>query len=243
MNVKTVDRIGANLQKVSERIAHAATSAGRNPESIRLLIVTKLQPVEVIEKAIESGGRLFGENYAEEAVPKIAALGQHKKLEWHMIGHIQSRKALMVCQNFDLIETVDSLKIAVRLNRFSAQLNRKIPVLLEFNLGEEESKSGWVLRNTLELENVLAEITQIVGLDYLDVRGLMTMPPLFEQPEQARPFFTGLVRLQQTLRKKLPQTCWDELSMGTSQDFEIAVQEGATIVRIGRAILGPRPEI
>ena len=239
MEAITGERIKSNVQNVTERIHRAAESVGRKPESVQLLIVTKLQPVEVIEEAMACGARLFGENYAEDAIPKIQSLQNEKSLEWHMIGHVQSRKAQMVCQYFDMVESIDSLKLAERIERFCAETQCKIRVLLEFNLGGEEKKSGWVVKNEDDLNDLLPEIIQITSFQHIQVEGLMTMPPLFEQPEHARPYFQQLVKMQRFLRKRLSQACWDVLSMGTSQDFEIAVQEGATIVRIGRADFGP----
>lgn len=241
MENELVNRIKENYHKTVEKITIAARRAGRGPEAIRLVVVTKLQPVELIEAAALAGANLFGENYAEEALPKIQALAHLSGIEWHMIGHVQSRKAKLVVGNFALVHSLDSLRLAERYEVHLDQSGLSLPVLLEFNLGGEDSKSGWPAWQEDHWEALLPEIEGLLSLPKLQVRGLMTMPPLFTHPEQARPFFRKLVQLQSFLRVHFPGTGWDELSMGTSADFEIAVEEGATLVRIGQAILGPRP--
>jgi pyridoxal phosphate enzyme (YggS family) len=237
---ETVTRINENYQRVTGGMASAARRVNRNPESIRLVVVTKLQPVELVEAAYLAGARYFGENYAEEALPKIQALSHLGGIEWHMIGHVQSRKARLVVENFSLLHSLDSLKLAERFEALLAPIGRRLPALLEFNLSGEESKSGWPAWSSQQWEGLLPELGRLVALPHLQVKGLMTMPPLFEDPEQARPFFRQLRRLQGYLAACFPGTHWDELSMGTSADYEVAVEEGATLVRIGQAILGPR---
>jgi pyridoxal phosphate enzyme (YggS family) len=158
-----------------------------------------------------------------------------------MIGHIQSRKARLVSENFDWIHSLDSLKLARRLDQFAAEASRRIPVLLECNVSGEGSKSGWEAWREEDWPKLLPELEAVAAYEHLEVHGLMTMAPYLADPEKARPYFNRLRRLQAFLTAQLPQANWHELSMGMSDDFEIAIQEGATIVRIGTAILGPRP--
>ncbi len=224
-----------------ERIAAAERRAGRVPGSTRLVVVTKAQPLEVAQAAIEAGVPLLGENYPEEAVAKVQAIGPQPGVEWHMIGHVQSRKADLIPGNFALMHSLDSLKLAQRLDRFAAQAGVILPVLLEFNVGGEATKGGWQAIDESVWTNLLPEIDMVLKLTHLKVRGMMTMPPLFEEPEQARPHFQTLRRLGETMKKSFPAADWSELSMGTSSDFEVAVEEGATLVRVGTAIVGPRP--
>jgi pyridoxal phosphate enzyme (YggS family) len=221
------------------RIADAAAGAGRKPEAVRLVVVSKSQPLEVIRAATAAGISIFGENYAEEALGKIAAL-KETEVEWHMIGHVQSRKADMIAAHFTMLHSLDSSKLAVRLDHFCGELNRTLPVLLEFNVSGEESKFGfpaWEEGRWLDLQ---PDIEKILALSHLSVQGLMTMPPFFDDPERTRPYFQRLRRLQENLAAHFPQVQWRELSMGTSVDYVAAVQEGATYVRVGTAILGPR---
>ncbi len=227
-----------------DMIATAARKAGRTPESVQLVVVTKLQPVDVIEAAIEAGARVLGENYAEEAAEKIsslAALGLHSAVEWHMIGHVQSRKAALVAQHFALIHSLDSLKLAQRLDRSAAEIGRPLAALLEFNVSGEKSKHGWAASDERAWLNLLADMEAVAALAHLKVRGLMTMPPLSTNPEAGRAHFRRLRRLRDFLASRVQQAEWDQLSMGTSADFSVAVEEGATLVRVGQAILGPRP--
>ncbi len=193
-----------------------------------------------MEAAFEIGARTFGENYAEESIPKIEAL-RREQVEWHMIGHVQSRKAALVAEHFALVHSVDSLKLANRLDRAAAELGRDLPVLLEYNVGGESGKGGWTAAEESQWPGLLPDAEAIVALPRLQVRGLMTMPPLSPDHEASRVYFSRLRRLRDYLARRLPQASWDELSMGTSADYPVAVEEGATLVRIGQAILGPRP--
>ena len=227
--------------RVLDSIAASARKAGRAPESVRLVVVTKTQPVEVIEAAIEAGAQILGENYAEEAAGKIETVGPHSGVEWHMIGHVQSRKAQVVAQHFDLIHSLDSVKLAERLNRSSADIGRSLPVLLEFNVSGEKSKHGWSAADESQWGDLLADVNEVAALTHIKVRGLMTMPPLSTDPEEARRYFQRLGRLRDFFAERVPHAEWHELSMGTSADFPVAVEEGATLVRVGQAILGPRP--
>jgi PLP dependent protein len=233
----------ANYRRVLEQIEVAAGLVGRQPRSVKLVVVTKGHPVESVLDALEAGINVFGENYAEEGVAKKLACAGTPGIEWHMIGHVQSRKASLISQHFDWLHSLDSLKLAGRLDRFAAGFGRKIPVLLECNVSGEQTKSGWPAWDETRWEALMPDILQVAGLANLELRGLMTMAPFFDEPELARPYFRRLRRLQEFLSYRLPQARWEELSMGMSGDFTVAIQEGATIVRIGTAIMGPRPVV
>lgn len=232
--------IRQRYQRISEQIAEAAARVGRDPAAVRLIVVTKSQPLSVVQAAIQVGISRLGENYAEEAVEKMNLLPAGE-VEWHMIGHVQSRKAALVAGRFAMLHSLDSVKLARRLNAFCEQEQRVLPVLLEFNVSGEASKFGFPAWEEARWPDLLPAIEQILQFPRLQVRGLMTMPPYFDDPEHTRPYFQKLRRLQEFLRQRLPQADWRELSIGTSADFLVAVEEGATYVRIGQAILGPRP--
>jgi pyridoxal phosphate enzyme (YggS family) len=235
-----VSYIRENYQSTLDQIAAAARKSSRQPDDIRLVVVTKSQPIDVVQAAIEAGARILGENYPEEAVAKIQSLTEQTGVEWHMIGHVQSRKARLVADHFALLHSLDSLKLAQRLDRFAAERDRVLPVLLEFNVGGEESKAGWDASDQSQWESLLSEIASILELSHLRVRGLMTMPPLETNPEAARQFFQRLRSLRDYLASQFSQVDWRELSMGTSADYAVAVEEGATLVRVGTAIVGAR---
>jgi PLP dependent protein len=226
--------------KTLDQIASAAKKSGRKSESVKLVVVTKSQPIETVRAAIEAGALILGENYAEEGVTKIQSLREFSAVEWHMIGHVQSRKAPLVAANFNLMHSLDSLKLAKRLDRFSGEAGRKLPVLLEFNVGGEESKGGWEASDESRWGELLAEVSEVIALPNLQVRGLMAMPPLGEDAEYSRPFFQRMRLLREYLAGQFPQADLSELSMGTSSDFAVAVEEGATFVRVGTAIVGAR---
>jgi pyridoxal phosphate enzyme (YggS family) len=235
-----VASIRENYQSVLDQIATAARRGNRDPKEVRLVVVTKSQPLEVVQAALEAGVHIFGENYPEEAVTKIQSLAGQSGVEWHMIGHVQSRKARLVVDHFALLHSLDSLKLARRLDRFAAERPHALPVLLEFNVGGEESKAGWDASAESRWDALLPEIAQLLELSHLRVRGLMTMPPLETNPEDARHYFQRLRGLRDRLASQFPQADWRELSMGTSADFPVAVEEGATLVRVGTAIVGAR---
>jgi hypothetical protein len=222
------------------QVAETASLSGRDPGTVRLVVVTKSQPLEIVRAAVTAGACLLGENYAEEAVKKITAL-QNSAVEWHMIGHVQSRKADLVAANFSVLHSLDSLKLAGRLERFCSELGRTLSVLLEINIGGEESKNGFAAWEERAWPDLVPALEPLTKFPHLRVRGLMTMPPYFDDPEQTRPYFRRLRRLLEFLAAHLPQADWSELSMGTSADFVAAVEEGATFLRVGQAILGPRP--
>jgi PLP dependent protein len=239
MNEDLISSIHDRYQHTLARIADTAAGCGRSPEAVRLVVVSKSQPLEVLQAAILAGISTFGENYAEEAVEKITVLG-NSTLEWHMIGHVQSRKAELVAANFAMLHSLDSLKLAGRLERFCAERKRVLPVLLECNVSAETSKSGFPAWDESSWPALAQELGQILVFPHLQVQGLMTMPPFFDDAEFTRPYFQRLVRLQEFLGNHFPEVDWKELSMGTSIDYVAAIQEGATMVRVGQAILGSR---
>jgi PLP dependent protein len=241
MTKDMVSTIHERYQDALSRIAEAAAASGRNSKEIRLVVVSKSQPLEVIQAAVEAGITVFGENYAEEALGKIAAI-KDAGVEWHMIGHIQSRKAAMVAGNFNMVHSLDSLKLAGRLERICGEFNKTLPVLLECNVSGEESKFGFPAWDEDHWSDLAPLIEQIIAFDHLQVCGLMTMPPLSDDPENTRPYFRRLNHLREYLEGTYTQVSWKELSMGTSVDYLVSVQEGATLVRIGQAILGPRTQ-
>jgi len=240
-----------NVRQIRERIATAATRAGRSPDDITLVAVGKTQPAEAIVAAYREGLRHFGENRVEEARTKIpqvrqllAQAGLRLQPSWHMVGHVQSRKASAVYDLFDMLHSLDSVKLARKLSRHCQGSTRLMPVLLEMNVSGEESKHGFRTDeyedNPTQWEALLASVSEILSLPGIEVQGLMTMAPLVADPEQARPFFARLRALREELAKQFPKCSWKHLSMGMTDDFEVAVEEGATILRIGRAIFGPR---
>ena len=235
-----VDSIREKYQFTLDQITTAVRKSSRDPKETRLVVVTKSQPVEVAQAAIEAGVRILGENYPEEGVTKIQSLAGQSGVEWHMIGHVQSRKARLVADHFALLHSLDSLKLAQRLDRFAAERNRVLPVLLEFNVGGEESKSGWEAADESQWNALMPDISSVLDLPHLTVHGLMTMPPLETDPQDARRFFRRLRSLREHLASQFPQADWHELSMGTSADYPVAVEEGATLVRVGTAIVGAR---
>jgi pyridoxal phosphate enzyme (YggS family) len=236
-----VTDLEARLQAVLGRIEAAALRAGRDPTSVRLIAVTKTVPPPLICAAHDLGLGHFGENRTEEAAGKVAALPPD--IVWHMIGHIQSRKAKQVVHLFQFVHSVDSLSLAIRLDRLAAQRAKRLPVLLEINATSEMSKFGFAAArwpdDDAERQLLLSSIREILALPHLQVEGLMTMAPIVTRAELARPVFASLRRLRDELRSRLPESDWRHLSMGMSDDFEVAVEEGATMVRIGRALFAP----
>lgn len=239
MEDKLRKTIQGRFHSVRENIAQAAQSVGRDADAIKLVVVTKGHPVDVAQSVLEAGARCLGENYVEHALPKIEILAD-QKVEWHMIGHVQSRKARPVCEHFVWVHSIDRLKIARRLNNFAGEFGRTLPILLECNVSREESKFGWQTWDEAHWSDFAVAISSLIELPNLEVRGLMTMPPFDPDPENSRPYFEKLRRLRDFLADQYPKTNWSELSMGMSGDYEVAVQEGATIVRVGTAIVGRR---
>lgn len=236
---ETQQIIQDNYQRVCDNIAQAAQSVGRNAEDVKLVVVTKGHSVETIRSVLAAGACCLGENYVEHALPKIEALSD-QLVEWHMIGHIQSRKARAVSEHFAWVHSVDRLKIARRLNDFSGEYGCVTPVLLECNVSSEASKFGWQTWDEMGWPEFAAGIAPLIEFPNLELRGLMTMPPFNPDPEKSRPYFEKLRRLRDFLAEQFPQANLSELSMGMSGDYQVAVQTGATMVRVGTAIVGPR---
>jgi hypothetical protein len=242
-----VSSLESNLRSVQDRVAAAAQRAGRDPSGITLVAVTKTQSQAVIQAAYDLGLRHFGENRVEEGIPKIPAV--HATISgpqptWHMVGHVQSRKARDVVAHFDCVHSLDRPKIARRLSRFAQETGLTLPVLLECNVSGEETKFGFDLQgwkqDKARQEAFFAAVEQVLALPALSVQGLMTMAPFVADPETVRPIFVNLRALLDALRERFPACDWHHLSMGMTDDFEVAIEEGATMVRIGRAIFGAR---
>jgi pyridoxal phosphate enzyme (YggS family) len=229
--------IAANLASIHERIAAAANRAGRNPKEIALMAVSKTHPPERIREAYEAGLRVFGENRIQEFASKIGALQNLPAAEWHMIGHLQTNKASKATELFHAVDSVDSLKLAEKLDAAARQLGKKLSLLLEINVGGEAAKSG-VAPDSPALDELLIAAPR---LDSLQFRGLMTVPPFTDDPQDARPYFRKLRGLRDNIAaRKHPGVNLDVISMGMSHDFEVAIEEGSTCVRVGTAIFGER---
>lgn len=222
------------LAAIEERIAYACRRAGRERSSVRLMAVSKTHPAEAICEAAEAGITLFGENRVQEFESKRAGLPDG--LEIHLIGHLQSNKAAKAASIFSAIDTVDSLRLIERLNEAAKQRNRLLPVLLEIKLSAEATKAGFD-PSGIELQQTLERASDFGNLE---IQGLMTIAPLDENPETARACFRRLRELREDLTRRYPHLNLSELSMGMSGDFEIAIAEGSTLVRIGTAIFGAR---
>lgn len=224
---------------VRQKIALATQRVRRNPDEVTLMAVTKTIEPGRIREAYAAGLRLFGENRLQEFGEKFEMLDDLKDAEWHLIGHLQSNKAKKAAELFSGIDSVDSLRLAEKLNQSAEQAGKKLPVLIEIKVGAEESKAGIPL-DSPELENLLRAAAE---LEHLQIRGLMTIPPFTEDPEGARPYFRLLRDLRdQIAGRKLQGIQMDVLSMGMSHDFEVAIEEGSTCVRVGTAIFGARPK-
>jgi hypothetical protein len=226
-----------NLAAVRERIAATARRAGRRPEDVALMAVSKTFPAEAVRQAYRAGQRQFGENRVQEFADKSAELTDLRDADFHLIGHLQSNKAARATQLFSAVDSLDSLALARKLDKAAADANRRLAVLIEINVGGEAAKSG-VAPDSPELEELLAAAPQ---LQHLEFRGLMTIPPFTEDPEGARPFFRKLCELRDNIAaRRLPAVGVNVLSMGMSHDFEVAIEEGSTCVRLGTAIFGAR---
>lgn len=225
--------LAANIARVRANIAQAARKAGRSADEVTLVAVSKTKPLELVRLAYQAGLTHFGENRVQEALLKIAAF-HPQDVSWQMIGHLQSNKAGKAAGAFDCVQSVDNLHLARALNRHAGELGKRLPILLQVNVADEASKEGMSVAET----PVFAR--QIVTLPHLEVLGLMTIAPLVADAEQVRPVFRGLRELRDRLREELPEYAWSQLSMGMTDDYTVAIEEGATIVRIGRAIFGER---
>jgi PLP dependent protein len=233
--VSIVDNVGV----IRERIASAATRVHRDPNSITLMAVSKTVEPARIREAYAAGVRVFGENRVQEFAEKFATLADLKDAQWHLIGHLQSNKAKKAAELFTAIDSVDSLRLAEKLHQAAQQAGKKLAILIEMKVGEEESKAGISLGDP-ELERILRAAPQ---LEHLQIRGLMTVPPFSQAPDGARLYFRALRDLRDTITaRNLPSVTMDVLSMGMSYDFEVAIEEGSTCVRVGTAIFGARPK-
>jgi pyridoxal phosphate enzyme (YggS family) len=236
-----MSQIRENLLRVMERIEKAAQRVGRDPKGIKLVAVSKTVDAARIKEAIEAGASILGENYVQEAQKKIEEIGrpacterfgEGRSVAWHFIGHLQSNKAKYAVRLFDIIHSIDSLTLAEELNRRAEQVGQVAKVMIEVNISGEATKFG------TDEEKVLSTVRGILNLGHLSLEGLMTMPPYFDLPEMSRPYYTKLRELKERMvREGIPLK---ELSMGMSNDFEIAIEEGATYVRVGTAIFGER---
>jgi hypothetical protein len=228
------DDLKNRLERVKERIKETADACKRPAASIRLVAVSKTMPAEVVGEAIEAGVTHLGENYIQEAKEKINTLATYPAT-WHFIGHLQSNKAKYAVRLFDLIHSVDSLKLAQELDKYAKKNDKVQAILIQVNVAREDSKSGVYLEDTVQL------LREVSRLENIAVKGLMTMPPYFNAPEKVRPFFSALREFRDQIKKEaIPNISMDELSMGMTGDFEAAIEEGATMVRIGTAIFGDR---
>lgn len=229
--------IAANIAGIRERIAAAARRAGRNADEIALMAVSKTFPPERIREAYAAGQRLFGENRVQEFAGKADALRDLSGVEWHMIGHLQSNKASAAVELFEAVDSVDSLRLARKLNAAAGQTGKRLAVLIEINVGGEVAKSG-VAPDSGEVDEMLRAALE---LEHIEIRGLMTIPPFTDDPQRARPYFGKLRKLRDEIAaRRLPRVGMDVLSMGMSHDFEVAIEEGSTCVRLGTAIFGER---
>ncbi len=222
-----------NIKKIRENIAQAALRTGRSASDVRLMAVTKTVADERIIEAIEAGVDIIGENYVQEAMRKIEKMG--KNVEWHMIGHLQSKKSKYAVRLFDMIHSIDRIKLAGELDKRAGMAGCITKILIEVNISGEETKSG------VKKEDALDLVKDISALENLSIQGLMTMPPWFDNPEDARPYFVALRELRdKIIEENIHSVEMNELSMGMSGDYQVAVEEGATIVRIGTLIFGER---
>ncbi len=229
--------IASNVTEIRERIAAAARRGGRNVDDVVLMGVSKTFPTDAVREAYAAGIRVFGENRVQEFAEKFAGLAHLPDAEWHLIGHLQSNKAAKAAELFHAVDSVDSLRLVERLNAAAATLGEKLCVLIEINIGGEEAKAG-LQPSSPELEEILLTAPQ---LDHLEIQGLMAIPPFVENPEDARPYFRKLREVQDNIvNRQLSGVGTSVLSMGMSHDFEIAVEEGSTCVRLGTAIFGTR---
>ncbi len=237
-----IQTIKQRLEIIESNVTLAAEKSKRSASDVLILAVSKRQPLSIIEAAYACGVRCFGENYAEEADEKIKQLSHLTDIRWEMVGHVQSRKSALVAADFSRVHSLDSLKLARRLDsaRASQESSQPLEVLLQLNVSGEASKEGLPAWEKDQWEDLLPIVSEILSLGYLRLTGLMTMPPLFDDPERTRPYFERLRQARDYLNQQIPGLGLTELSMGTSADYSVAVEEGATIIRIGQALLGPR---
>lgn len=225
------ESVSENLAAVTDRVRRAARKVGRTPDEITLVVVTKDVDVKTVKEAVSSGARVLGESYIQEAVAKKEKI-RDKSIRWHFIGHLQKNKAKVAVEMFDLIHSIDSFELAKELNK---KAKKPLDVLIGVNIAREKTKSGVTPDGAVKLAREIAELPN------LRLKGLMTIPPFYEDPEISRPYFITLRRLAERInRERLPGVTMHSLSMGMSNDFEVAIEEGSTLVRVGTAIFGPR---
>jgi pyridoxal phosphate enzyme (YggS family) len=225
--------IAANLASINQRISAAAHQAGRDPATVRLIAVSKTRPAIDVIEAFQAGQALFGENYIQELVPKLAEVSEG--VEWHVIGHLQSNKVKYIAGQVALIHSVDRISLATEIDHQWGKRGKKCDILIQVNISGESTKSGTTEEGAIQL------VRECALLPNIRVCGLMTMPPFFDDPEAARPFFAELRRLSEVIAaQNIAGVDMVELSMGMSGDFEAAIEEGATLVRVGTAIFGNR---
>src|SRR6266404_295238 len=230
--------LAEDILRAQKRIATAAIRSGRKPETITLMAVTKTVTPERLREAYDAGLRVFGENRIQEFAGKIDALHDLSDAEWHMIGHLQTNKATKAVELFRHIDSVDSVRLAHKLNDAATEVHKRVSVLIEINIGGENAKSG-VAPDSAELQELLNSASELTALEF---HGLMTVPPYNEDPERSRPYFRKMRELfDQLASRNIPALRMEVLSMGMSHDFEVAIEEGSTCVRIGTAIFGERP--
>ncbi len=243
------EMIAQNIAAVQAEITAACQRAGRPVEAVKLVGISKTHPPEMLLAALQAGLTHLGENRVEEAAPKIAEVLSRLPAEsppptWHMVGHVQSRKAKPVIDTFDVIHSLDDLKLARRFDTFAGEIHVVREVLLEINISGEESKEGIAAQdwqnNADQRQNLWSLVQEINQLSQIRLVGLMTMAPYYAEPEATRPVFVALRGLLDALKNDFPQTTWRELSMGMTNDYAVAIEEGATMVRVGRAIFGER---
>ena len=239
MTAEMEKEIAENIARVWRKIQDHAEVAGRDPERIKLLVVTKEKSAIVVKTLVENGIHRIGESYFKEASFKIDLL-QDFDIEWHMIGYIQSGKAKQIAQVFDCVHSVDRRELAELLDQGAAEFGKKLPVFLECNVSGEATKHGWSANEEDRWDELAEKLKPVLALEHLKIMGLMTIAPYAEDPEKARPYFQRLARLLEYLQEKFPEQKLEELSMGMSGDYTVALEEGATYLRIGSAIVGKR---
>jgi len=236
-----ITQIEQNLAEVKAKIDRAISSSGRAAGCVKLVVVTKRKSIAVVQELVRLGITEFGENYPEEALEKITSFEVVPgNIHWHMIGSVQSRKVNILADHFSMIHSIDRYSVAVKLNESMKTVGKVMPVLLQFNVSGEQSKSGWAAWESKTWAALSRELKQFCTLEYVRVLGLMTIPPFSETAENSRPYYQKLKQLQEYLQFQVPELSWNEFSIGTSFDFEVAIQEGATLIRVGEAILGKR---
>ncbi len=233
------EKLKQQLEEIRERINQSALKSGRDPECIDLVVVTKGKSAAVIKNLVELGVTRIGESYLKEALFKQEILKDYE-IDWHMIGSIQQKKAKKIIYNFNTIHSVDRLSLTIELQKIAQQVSKKLSIYLELNVSGESTKHGWAIRSENDYTVLIQDFERILGMPALSVRGLMTIAPYSSNPENSRSCFRKLKKIRDILSDRFPQVNDLGLSMGMSGDFEVAVQEGATILRVGSAIVGGR---